>query len=219
LALTRGKEWWVEAWDELPEEQSQTVALRHLGEKHLLALPLLGEHQHENLACALAALKLLGPRFELGWKSVMLGLAKAEWPGRLQALGTRPLSLVDGAHNPDGARVLGDYLRGLKERRKFRRTAFVVGVLKDKDWRRMFREWEPLADKFFLATPPDARALAKEEAAAWFQGRAQADRVRICPDLPEAWEAARRWAGSGGLVVAAGSLYSAGALLKKYSKH
>lgn len=214
LALQPGKDWSVSACFDEPEAQSQTVVLRHLGDKHILALPLLGRHQHQNLACALAGLKLLarGP-LRLNWNAVSTGLAKADWAGRLQVLGARPLTLLDGAHNPAGAKALQDYVHGLRQRRDFARTAFVVGVLKDKDWKRMLGGWGREAGRFFLATPPDPRGLEAGIGVRWLKARGQSAQVQ--PSLTAALAAARRWAGPQGLVVAAGSLYSVGELLKK----
>ncbi len=213
LALQPGRDWSVAMSFDEPEAQSQTVVLRHLGDKHIATLPLLGAHQHENLACALAGLKLLAPRLGLGWPAIARGLAKATWAGRLQVLGARPLTLIDGAHNPAGADALADYLGALKARRRFKRSAMVVGVLKDKDWRRMLRRWAPLVDRFYVATPPDPRGLEAGVAQGWLRQKGVKSLVEA--DLVQALRKARVWAGPGGLVVAAGSLYSVGAILKK----
>jgi dihydrofolate synthase/folylpolyglutamate synthase len=214
VALRAGKDWSVDACYDDPGAQSQTVVLRHLGDKHVVTLPLLGQHQHQNLACALAGLKVLaqGP-LRLNWHAVVQGLALATWPGRLQTLAKRPLTLLDGAHNPAGAKALQDYVHSLRRRQRYPRTAFVVGVLKDKDWRRMLSGWGREADRFFLATPPDPRGLEAGIAARWLKGRGKS--AQTAPGLTAALAAARRWAGPQGLVVAAGSLYSVGELLKK----
>jgi len=212
VALRPGRDWAVESWHDEPELQSQTVVLRHLGQKHILALPLLGAHQHENLACVLAACKLLAPALGLSNAALMQGLARADWPGRLQVLSRRPLTLLDGAHNPAGARVLADYVRSLEARRAFRRKAWVLGMLRDKDWKGILKPLLALGGDFFVATPPDARGLDAAEAAAHI--RARGGRCTLCPGLPQALAAARRRAGSQGLVLAAGSLYSVGALLE-----
>ena len=120
---------------------------------------------------------------------------------------------MDGAHNPAGAKVLGAYVRGLQARRPARRRAWVVGVLKDKDWRGMLRGWQPLADRFFVARPPDPRGLEAGVAVGWLKARGAS--AQACPGLTQALAQARAWAGPQGLVVATGSLYSAGVLLKK----
>jgi dihydrofolate synthase/folylpolyglutamate synthase len=213
IALQKDQDWQVLSWHDSAEHQSQTLVLRHLGDKHVLALPLLGRHQHENLACALAGLKLLTPKLGLDWGRLAYGLSRADWPGRLQVIGRRPLTLLDGAHNPAGARVLADYVAYLASQRGPSRRAWVLGVLKDKDWKSMFRTWAPLADRIFVARPPDARGLAAGEAVKWL--RLQGISAQAAPDLEAALKRARSWTGPRGLVVAAGSLYSAGALLKK----
>lgn len=211
-ALRPGRDWRVEAYREEPEAQRQEVVLRHLGARHRIRLPLLGEHQHANLACALAALKRLAPVLNLDEAAIRRGLARADWPGRLQVVALRPLTLLDGAHNPAGAAALARYVAGLKARRRPRRVALAFGVLKDKDWRRMLRALAPLAERLFLARPPDPRGLEAGVARAWLrrQGRSAVE----APDLLAALKQARRWAGRDGLVVAAGSLYSVGVWLK-----
>jgi dihydrofolate synthase/folylpolyglutamate synthase len=212
VALRPGVDWKVLSHSDEPEAGRQTVELRHLGSTHVFSLPLLGAHQHENLACALAACKILAPSLGLSERVVRKGLAAADWPGRLQLLSKRPLTLADGAHNPAGARALAAYIGELRGRRDFERCALVAGVLKDKDWRGMFSAWKPLVDRFFLATPPDVRGLDAGAAARWLRGRGC--RAETAPQLPLALARARRWAGPNGLVLATGSLYSIGALLK-----
>ena len=77
----------------------------------------------------------------------------------------------------------------------------------------MFRAWAPLSDRFFVAQPPDPRGLEAFQAVKWL--RLQGFSAQAEPNLSRALKQARSWAGTNGLVVAAGSLYSAGALLKK----
>jgi dihydrofolate synthase/folylpolyglutamate synthase len=142
------------------------------------------------------------------------GLAEADWPARCQVLGRRPLMILDGAHNPAGAKALAQTVAEFPA--AYTRRALVVGVLKDKDWRRLFKALNPVTDRYFLATPPDPRGLEASVAAAWLakQGRP----AQVFESLPAAVAAAKRWAGAQGLVVAAGSLYNAGVLLKTVSK-
>src|SRR4029078_10509888 len=82
---------------------------------------LLGSHQAANAAVALALLDALAEDAErrdadlgLDDDAIRRGFAAARWPGRLELLRTTPIGpvLLDGAHNPAGARALA---RGLAE--------------------------------------------------------------------------------------------------------
>lgn len=67
--------------------------------------PLLGAHGARNAALAAAAAWRLG----VGETAIRAGAAAASWPGRLEVLPSGGLGarlLLDGAHNPDGARAL-----------------------------------------------------------------------------------------------------------------
>lgn len=88
-----------------------------------LRIGLLGGFQAENAAVALAVLDALredgerrgAPLRQLGAEAIRRGLAAARWPGRLEFLPDTALGpvLLDGAHNPAGARALARALEEL----------------------------------------------------------------------------------------------------------
>jgi dihydrofolate synthase/folylpolyglutamate synthase len=87
-----------------------------------LRIGLLGSHQVGNAVVALALLDALvedaarrGRPFELTSSAVRNGFARARWPGRLELFETTPHGriLLDGAHNPAGARALATALAEL----------------------------------------------------------------------------------------------------------
>jgi dihydrofolate synthase/folylpolyglutamate synthase len=100
----------------------------------------------------------------------------------LQVLSRKPLTLLDGAHNAAGARALTQTLASFPK--PYKRRALVVGVLKDKDWRAMFRSWNRCTDRYFLATPPDPRGLEASVAAAWLAKEGKS--ATVFADLPKA---------------------------------
>lgn len=65
-------------------------------------LPLHGAHQGENAAVALAAVETFFAA-PLEPDVVAEGFASVSVPGRFEVLGTQPLVVADGAHNPAGA--------------------------------------------------------------------------------------------------------------------
>jgi len=169
--------------------------------------PLPGAHQRANLAVALRMLeeaRAAGLAVDLS--RVAEGVARTRWPGRLQRLPGRPPLLVDGAHNPAAARALADELRG---REPF---VLVFAAMADKDIATMGRILFPLARAIVLTRVPGARA-APPDAIARAVG-APARNARQTERVRDALSLARRLAGPRGLVVAAGSLYLAGEVLR-----
>jgi dihydrofolate synthase/folylpolyglutamate synthase len=137
---------------------------------------------------------------------VTAGIARTRWPGRMQRLPGRPPLLVDGAHNPAAARALADELRGQEP------FVLVFAAMVDKDIRAMGRTLFPLAREIVLTRVPGKRAAAPDAIAS--RVGAAARRARKTARVRDALVLARRLAGPRGLVVAAGSLYLAGEVLR-----
>ena len=66
-----------------------------------IEVPLAGEHQVDNAVTAALALEKLGVS--------PAGIAETRWPGRLEQISPNPDIILDGAHNPAGARALAHY--------------------------------------------------------------------------------------------------------------
>src|SRR5207302_10913455 len=76
-----------------------------------MEVELLGEHQAANAALAVAAVEeLQGAGLHIGDLAVAEGLAKVRWPARLEVVGSRPLVVLDCAHNLASAQALVDTL-------------------------------------------------------------------------------------------------------------
>jgi dihydrofolate synthase/folylpolyglutamate synthase len=164
---------------------------------------LRGPHQLGNAALAAAALRLLDAAgVEVPDWAVAQGIAQARWPGRLEEIGG---VVLDGAHNPDGARALAAALPVLYPGRP---VELVFGVLADKDHEGMLRALGPVVRGLHLAAPasPRARAPASYRALA----AACAPRADEHASLPEALACARARAADGAVVGVAGSLYLVG---------
>jgi dihydrofolate synthase/folylpolyglutamate synthase len=168
--------------------------------------PLPGAHQRSNLLVALSVLeeaRVAGLPFDLA--RAARGVSRVHWPGRLQSLPGRPALLLDGAHNPAGARALRAHL---EKRGPF---VLVFGVMADKDIRGLAEELFPLARAVVLTRARIARAASPEEIAARTHGLAA--RVHLEPDVKTAVALARRLARPGETVLVAGSLYLVGDVL------
>ncbi len=120
--------------------------------------PLLGVHQLCNAACALETIELLrSVGYKISDEAVAAGMSYVRWPGRFEIVNDRPLIIMDGAHNPDGAKIfantVSEYLRGY-------RRIFVMGVLKDKDYKEIIRLTNSLASAIITINPDNPRALS-----------------------------------------------------------
>jgi dihydrofolate synthase/folylpolyglutamate synthase len=120
-----------------------------------IVCPLAGQHQVENARTAAIALHQLSVS--------PAGIAQTRWPGRLEQVSRKPEIILDGAHNPAGARALADYIRRFYSGR---RIWMVYGVMRDKAVGEMVSLLFPLADHVIVTKPDNSRAMAPEEISA-----------------------------------------------------
>ena len=164
-------------------------------------LGVRGEHQIENALTATAALRCLGiPR-----SSIAAGIARAEWPGRLELRQGTPPVLLDAAHNPSGARALA---RFLGREAKGRRLTLIYGSSRDKAIDEVAAWLFPLAERVILTRSRVARA-ASPEALLLVAGHHHRS-AETAPNVAEAMRIARRETPSQGWIVVAGSLFLVG---------
>jgi dihydrofolate synthase/folylpolyglutamate synthase len=159
-------------------------------------LPLLGVHQRQNAALAVAAASLLAPR--IANEAINGGLERMHWPGRFEVVGK---VVLDGAHNGASAQALAETLRG------YRPVTLVVGINRDKDARAVLRPLLPLADCVWVTqTTDNPRALPAAELARLC--RRLGAQTMTEPDLPAALSGAMR--NASGVVCVTGSLMLVG---------
>lgn len=147
------------------------LAVEHAqGMMDLPAPRLLGRHQLQNAAIAAMALRLLG--FEE--PEIRKGLAKAEWPARLQRLrsGTLPEIApeaeiwLDGGHNPGAAEVVAEQMASFEESASAP-LFLIFGMIRSKDPAAYLRAFKGLARRVFaVPIPGEPAALAPETLAA-----------------------------------------------------
>lgn len=183
---------------------------------------ILGSYQPQNATVALEVVDVLRGR---GWhipdEAVRAGVARTRWPGRFEIVegGSSPdgfAIVVDGGHNPQGARALADSLAEVFPGRK---PVFVIGALEDKDYPRMLEDVLPLGSAFVCVTPDNPRALPAHKLARAIRwtgqdllGCSACVNPVVARDFEDAIRRARELADPDGLICAFGSLYSVAAL-------
>jgi dihydrofolate synthase/folylpolyglutamate synthase len=181
----------------------QSFRLAGSGCARELWLPLLGAHQLENAATAVAAVDALGRGgVAVSEESIEEGLSWLSWPGRLEVLRDKPLILVDGAHNGDSARRLRQALRDYFS---FDRAILVMGISGDKKIATMAEELAPMTDLLVATRSQHPRAAEPEAVAAAFAARGVVSET--CPTMATALGRARALAGPDDLICVVGSLF------------
>jgi dihydrofolate synthase/folylpolyglutamate synthase len=202
------------------EERGRLVYQDEAGLLDLPAPKLYGRHQFENAGAAIAALRA-ADGLRLPRSAFEIGIAKADWPARMQRVshGSLPPLLpagselwLDGGHNADGGRAIANALADLEERVS-RPLVLVVGMLATKDCSAFLKNFAGLARCIIaVPIPRQEKSLSAEEVAA------AARAVVIPAEEVASVEAALTAVGRLGLdppprVLITGSLYLAGEVL------
>jgi dihydrofolate synthase/folylpolyglutamate synthase len=168
-----------------------------------LAIKLLGRHQQVNAATAIAAAEnLIDTGAVISARALRSGLAAAIWPGRFEIISKKPLIIIDGAHNYEGARSLR---RSLEDLFPGRGMVLVIGMLGDKEREKVVGELAPLARAVVVTRPNNPRAGNWREPA--MEARRHAPEVYCHESVEEAVNKAVSLSGTGEMICITGSLY------------
>jgi dihydrofolate synthase/folylpolyglutamate synthase len=172
-----------------------------------LFVPLHGWHQGDNTAVAIMAVEsFFGSA--LDQETVQEGLASVAMPGRFEVVSHSPLLILDGAHNPEGARAAALTLRD--EFDVAGRRVLVFGMLGGRDVVEMLESLDVRnADLVIACTPNSPRAVPAVDVAAVV--RAMGVMVEQIDDVPTAVQRAIDVSIEDDVILVAGSLYVAGA--------
>ena len=178
------------------------------GERKNIVLPLLGEHQMFNASVVLSIVDSL---VERGWhiteEHIRRGMEHVTWPGRFDIVCREPLFIIDGGHNPQCIEAL---VKNIRDYLADRRVIALVGVLADKDYADMFRPVMELVEQFVCITPDSPRKLEAADLAVYLRGVGA--RAEGCGEMEKGIRRCLELAGSDGVVLCFGSLYSIGAV-------
>ncbi len=124
-------------------------------------ISLLGLYQTRNCALVLEAIDLLNKRgTSIDESAIRKGLRNARWPARFEIINKAPLTIFDGAHNPEG---IESATRSISYYFGAKKVYVITGVLKDKDYNAIAGYISEIADRAFVITPDNTRALPAEE--------------------------------------------------------
>ena len=176
-----------------------------------MALGALGGFQQGNFALARAAVEALRDG-RLGEDEVREAAARVRVPGRFEVVSDRPLTVLDGAHNPSGMQALARSAAALRSH-ALADVVVVLSVLDDKDVSEMLRAILPHATAVVATSNANPRALSPATIASLTEQLGGPETV-IEAEPHKALERARTMAGPDGAVLATGSIYLVADLLQ-----
>ena len=176
--------------------------------------PLLGLWQLKNLSLVLKCIEILNKTgFSVDQNSVTAGLQKVKWSARFQYIEDKNL-LLDGAHNPSGAKLLRESLDFYFPDKK---RIWIYSSLNTKDYenviKNLFRH-----DDIIICTKSDSQnsvepQILKEK----ILYLSLSDKVYTAENIEKALNLSSGFFQDNYLVIAAGSLYAIGDLLKSFN--
>lgn len=172
---------------------------------------LPGEHQGRNAAVAIVSALELSARWKrLNTETIVRGINEARWEGRLEAVSNRPLVVLDGAHNEEGAAAASAYARDFMPGP----LTLVFGTMKDKDIERVTQHLFPVARTIVLTSFFYHRAASPEKI--FVEAPALRKRIFLEADPQKAVEWALELTPPQGSVLITGSLFLVGEVKKHF---
>lgn len=169
---------------------------------------LHGRHQGVNAAMAIAAAEafLDAP---LEHEKLETAMGQAMLRGRFEVVATEPLVIIDGAHNPGGAKTAA---RTFAEAfHAFGQRMLVVGMMDEKDPVEMLEALDAMSVETVICCEPDwPRAMAASRLAD--AARSLGIEPEVTTNPSDAIELALSYASEADAILVAGSLYVAGAV-------
>jgi dihydrofolate synthase/folylpolyglutamate synthase len=194
-------------------------------ERGLLDLPaprLFGRHQFDNAALAIATLRAIDA-LKIPVDAYEAGITKAEWPARMQRLGSGALVKLapaqsevwlDGGHNADCGRVVAAALGDLEERVS-RQLVVIIGMMANKDAGAFLANFAGMT-RHIIAVPIPGHENAYTPAALADAGRHLGMRIETAPGVADALRSIARLSyETAPRILITGSLYLAGEVLRE----
>lgn len=169
-------------------------------EQKQLTVSLSGMVQARNAAAAIAAVQQIKD-FPVTQAAIRKGLQTVHWRGRMEQICSKPIIIIDGAHNPNAAECLR---KEVLSRWGEKKIIEIIGVLADKDFTEVGRQTAPLAKYIITVTPDNPRALQAGKLAECFKQFCST--VTAADSVKAALELALDIAGEDDIILAFGSL-------------
>ena len=188
------------------DSAGQSFMIRSKSGEYQLHMPLLGAHQLENAASAVAALESLTEQgYSIPDQAFAEGFASVSWPCRMEVLSQSPLVVADGAHNPYSMAALLDSLPKYFD---YSNLVVIAGFSRDKSVNDMVALLAKGNPKVITTRSRHPRSTPPQELAGLFRDQALTG-VKATESIRDAVAQAKELAGPNDLILGTGSLFVA----------
>jgi dihydrofolate synthase/folylpolyglutamate synthase len=190
------------------KKEYQEFAIQGSFKDYTVKTSLLGLSQGENIAVAIAAVEQLQMSgVYITDHDIVDGIATVVHPGRMEIVSEKPFILLDGAHNPDGMRMLA---KTIEEDFSAHRLILVIGVLKEKDIKTMVSTIAPLSDVIIVTKSTNPRASDPLLLKQVIKNFDPDKKIYVEVSIPGAIDHAKRIAKQKDMICVCGSLFTVG---------
>ncbi len=167
---------------------------------------MAGFHQIKNMTCVIEACQVLRKYFDISDENIYNGIKKTVLPARIEVISKKPLVILDGGHNEDGAKAFYDAVSPYLS--EFDKVYVVAGMMADKAVKSSLKPLIKYSDFFVAVTPDNPRAMSCDELAEIAKNFCE--NVSSIPSPVEAVKSVAEKIGDNDALLVVGSLYLAG---------
>ena len=167
---------------------------------------MAGEHQVKNMTCVIEACSILKKHFNLTEKNIKNGISKTILPARVEIISKKPLVILDGGHNEDGAKAFYNAVSTTLDTKS--NVVVIGGMMADKAVENSLKPLIKKSDCFICVTPDNPRAMKGEELSKI--AKKYCNNVIIVESPKKAIKVAESMISSNDVLCVVGSLYLAG---------
>ncbi len=177
-------------------------------------VPMAGEHQLKNMTCAIECANILKENFNITDDNISDGIAKTILPARVEVINRKPLVILDGGHNEDGAKAF--YNAVSDEFSKHDKIIVVAGMMADKAVEDSLKPLLMKSDSLLTVTPDNPRAMMAKELC---EIGSKYTKAFAFDNVDSALNSAYENATEDSAIFVVGSLYLAGEVREKLLEH
>lgn len=174
-------------------------------QEYFVSMP--GKHQIINMTSVIEASKVLVEKgYNISVENIKSGIKKTVLPARCEVISKKPLVILDGGHNEDGAKAFYNTVKSAMHGCK--RLFVIAGMLADKEVENSLKPLIKLCDCFVGVTPQNPRAMNSEELC--MIAEKYCNNVRCISDVNNAIRCLKEKINNDDVLCVVGSLYLAG---------